>query len=530
MILDFRKQRPGSEIKTDVCVIGAGPAGISLVRELRGSRLDVCLLESGGGSDLIARTQDLSRGADPHAGWPYEALEATRVRVFGGTSIVWEGACLPLDAEDFRARPWVAHSGWPITRSALDPYYRRAAAVCELGSEEYGPHLWEQFGHPPLALDPRKLEARFWQYSPPTHFGPAYEKDLERAANVRVYLYANAVGLRADADGRRVRYVEARSLDGTEARVVARAYVLATGGIENARLLLNSNDVAEAGLGNRDDLVGRFFMEHSYYQGGYLASEDLERAVKPFQHLRRGGLHVLAGLRVSDAAQADARILNCCGLFDDRFRMPDPGITALRHIEEQIRYGRLPPEMGRKIYDVLTHLDAVLPSVYGRLVHGDARRYEEKGMPIMIQAEQEPNPSNRVFLAAERDELGLRRVNVEWRLGELERRTIEVATHKVATELTRLGLGRVRVAEWVTDPDDADWRVGLRWGHHHMGTTRMSHDPTAGVVDPDCRMHHVDNLYVAGSSVFPTGGYANPTFSIVALAIRLADHLRDALG
>jgi choline dehydrogenase-like flavoprotein len=529
MILDFRKQRPGAEIRTDVCVIGSGPAGISLVRELRGSGLDVCLLESGGGDDWMGRTQDLSRGVDPNAGWPYQPLEATRVRLLGGTSIVWEGACLPLDAADFQVRPWVPHSGWPIARSALEPYYRRAATVCELGSAEYGPRLWEQFGHPQLALDPRKLDARFWQYSPPTHFGPVYEPELERAEKVRVYLYANAVGLRADADGRRVRHVEVRALDGNAARVVARAYVLATGGIENARLLLNSNDVEEAGLGNRNGLVGRYFMEHSYYQGGYLVSEDLERAVAPFRHLRRDGVHVLAGLRLSDASQAEARILNCCGLLDDRFRVPNPGITAMRRIEEQLQFGRLPPEMGRKIYDVLTHLDAVLPSVYGRLAHGDARRYEEKGIGVMIQAEQAPNPSNRVFLASERDELGLRRVNLEWRLGELERRTIEVATRKVATELTRLGLGRVRVAEWVTDADDAGWRVGLRWGHHHMGTTRMSHDPAAGVVDPDCRMHHVHNLYVAGSSVFPTGGYANPTLSIVALAVRLADHLKGAL-
>jgi choline dehydrogenase-like flavoprotein len=242
----------------------------------------------------------------------------------------------------------------------------------------------------------------------------------------------------------------------------------------------------------------------------------------------REGERVLAGLRIPDAAQADERILNCCGRLDARFGEPDPGTAALADLEEEIRFGRLPPDVGRKVYDVLRHLDSVLPAVYGRVVHGDASRYRQAGSSIMIQAEQAPNPSNRVTLSDERDELGLRRVNVEWRLGELSRRTVEVATRRIAAEFTRIGLGRVQLAAWLTDADDAGWRGGLHWGHHQMGTTRMSHDPATGVVDANCRMHHVDNLYVTGASVFPTGGYANPMLSIVALALRLADHLKSA--
>ncbi len=528
MLIDFRTVPNHTRIETDVCVIGAGAAGISLALELSASKLDVCLLESGG-TELSLAAQDLARGVSTDVGWPYEPLEGTRIRGLGGTTTVWDGACAPYNEIDFETREWIPHSGWPITRASLDPYYERSQAWFALGAEAYGAELWQRFAHPSDRFDREKLDVCFWQYSS-TRFGAAYGERLRQAKNVRLYLSANVTKLQANASGSAVEKLEVRSLDGKRGSVVARAYVLATGGIENARLLLNSNDVEPNGLGNRHDLVGRYFMEHTYYQSGYLVTEDLEQLMQRYDHMERGSLHVLAGVRLADAVQRRERTLNCCSLLDDRFHEDDPGIIAFRRLLQDLRLRQMPTELGSKIYHVLRNLDSVLAAGYGAAVHGDSRRFSEKGVPVFTQAEQAPNPGNRVFLESERDALGLRRVSLDWRLGELDRHTVEVAVKQVGSEFARLGLGRVRIAGWALEADDSDWRSGLHWGHHHMGTTRMSHDPKQGVVDADCRMHSVENLFVAGSSVFPTGGYANPTLTIVALALRLADHLRSRLA
>ncbi|MFQ5417227.1 MAG: GMC oxidoreductase [Myxococcota bacterium] len=528
MLIDFRAVPADTRIEADVCVIGAGAAGITLALELHASNLEVCLLESGG-VQFSPETQDLARGVSFQVGWPYQKLEATRIRTFGGTTTVWDGACVPCTGIDFEKRDWVPHSGWPITRASLDPYYTRAEAVCELGAGEYGAELWGRFGQPSDAFDRDKLDVRFWRYSP-TRFGARYGDEIRRSKNIRLYLFANVTHLRANEAGSAIDEIEVETLDGNRGTVAARAYVLATGGIENARLLLNASDVEPAGLGNRHDLVGRYFMEHSYYQSGFLVSEDLERLMQRYDHMQRGPLHVLAGVRLADSVQRRERTLDCCSLLDDRFHRDNPGVIATRRILQDIRYGQMSPELGNKIYDILSNLDAVLMAGIGAAVHGDSRHYEEKGVPVFTQAEQAPNPSNRVFLEPERDPLGLQRVSLDWRLGELDRRTIEVAVKQVGSEFARLGLGRVRIADWTLEADDSGWRSGLHWGHHHMGTTRMSDDPKTGVVNADCRMHSVHNLYVASSSVFPTGGYANPTLTIVALAIRLADHLRSELA
>ena len=265
MLIDFRTVTSGTTIETDVCVIGAGAAGITLAREFIGSPLDVCLLESGG-FEWDDEIQELYRGEN--VGVPYQPLETGRGRFLGGTTNLWLGACIPLDASDLRSREWVPHSGWPIAKLVLDPYYKRAEPVCEVRPFDYSEAGWAELGLARLDLDPAKLETRFWQYSPPTRFGEVYRDELAAADNIRAFIYATATNLQADASGSFVDHVDVRSLDGTAAKLRAGAYVIAAGGIENPRLLLNPNSVERAGLGNRHDLVGRFFMEHTYYQSG----------------------------------------------------------------------------------------------------------------------------------------------------------------------------------------------------------------------------------------------------------------------
>lgn len=525
MISDFRSAEDGTRIEADLCIIGAGAAGITLARAFLGSGVRVCVLESGG-FELEPATQELAAGEN--VGQAYEDLEATRLRYFGGTTNHWAGTCAPLAPIDFQPRAWVPHSGWPFTRAELEPFYRRAHPICELGAFSYGRQVWQELGRRPDAFNPAVVELDFLRESPPTRFGEVYRAELEQADNVHVLLHANARDIRTDEAARAVRHVELASLTGTRAEVVARIYVLAAGGLENARLLLASDGVEPAGLGNRHDLVGRFFMEHPHTEPGIVVHDEASLTER---YLRRyelsDGAEASPIFGAAPALQARHRALGAHSLL---FEVPgfDSGVRAARELWLGARKGDLPAALGEKVWYVVRDLDDLASYAYARLVSGE-RPSDLVQLGFAMRSEQAPNPDSRVTLAEDRDALGMRRLQLDWRLTERDKHAVLTLTRALGAEFARLGLGRVRVADWLSEAGNS-WPADMLGGYHHMGTTRMHDDPKRGVVDADCRVHHVDNLYLAGSSVFPTGGSVNPTLTIVALALRLAEHLERRLG
>jgi choline dehydrogenase-like flavoprotein len=484
MFVDARAIESGARLACDVCIIGAGAAGISLARELRGGRGRVCVLESGG-LEPDAETQALYRGHG--TGLANDGyVETSRLRYFGGSTNHWWGMCAPLDAHDFEPRPWVPHSGWPLSRVDLDPYYARAQPVCQLGPFDYDPAAWDP---DPPPLGPR-AERRMWQYGPPTRFGAVYREELRASTNVSVHLFANAVDLSASDSGRRVERVVVKTLAGGQFTVAARTVVLAAGGIENPRLLLGSDGVVNGGLGNGRDLVGRFFMDHPHrHPAGEILFDDPRLAAWSGKQVARG-TRFLIHLGIRPEVQRQHGLLN--------------GSIQLVH-----PWGA-EDETERSLLSLLRDLA------------GGAGAGAPKRAELFARIEQAPNPESRVRLSEERDALGQRRVVLDWRLGALERDALQRILEMLAEDLAAAGTARVRIG---TDAAPAR-EFG---GEHHMGTTRMSDDPATGVVDRDCRVHGIENLYVAGSAVFPTVGWANPTLTIVALSLRLADHLKRTL-
>jgi choline dehydrogenase-like flavoprotein len=516
MLLDFRDAAVPAQHRADVCVIGAGPAGIAIAREFIGSGRSVIVLESGG-LDFEQGIQDFCKGENTREDF---ALDASRFRLFGGTSLVWGGWCAPLDELDFQRREWVPYSGWPISKQDLLPFYRRAQTLCELGKYRYDVAEWPALAKSTLALDPAKLSHRMWQLSPPTRFGEVYRVELTRARDVTLLLHATATGLVTGENARAVTEVRIADLGGRRGRVSAQLFVIACGGIETPRLLLMSNSVEARGIGNRHDLVGRFFMEHPHPDaGGVLISGDIAR-FKPYVDRTANGERVVLGMAPSAAAQRRLRILNSSIAVHDAMHFePSEGWDSLTKLARAADEGRWPESAGTHVGRVLRDLDDVIREGYRR-----ARHRPVQGYSFVARTETAPNPANRVTLAAERDALGLPRARLHWRVGSLERRTVEQTMRLVAAELGRLDLGRVRLNELLLE-DDARWSENLSWFGHHMGTTRMSDDASRGVVDANCRVHGVANLFIAGSSVFPTAGFANPTLTLLALALRLADHL-----
>jgi len=520
MLADFRQIDGGAQFKADLCIIGAGAAGITLAREFIGSGLTVILLESGA-IEPEWEIQALYEGES--VGQPYD-LDVTRLRYFGGTTNHWEGVCGRLDEIDFEARSWVPNSGWPISRSDLDSYYETARKICRLAPLLDGAGEWARIGAAPLPFDPRKVQYGFRQKrDDPVRFGEEFESELKAAENVQVLFHANVVNIQTAADGGQVEHVDIATLGGKTGRVSARYFVLACGAIENARLLLVSNSVESAGVGNRHDFVGRFFMEHPDYEAADVITEDFESILIPTKRI--DGIKHLPYFRAMPEVLAKNGALNAL-VKVNLVPTSDSGTAAVRSIYKDLVRGRPVDDLGEKVWNVLTDLDEVAYNAYRVLILGQGTRPAIERLEFQVVTEQLPNPESRVTLGPERDALDLNRVRLDWRLTELERHTVAVAAKAVGAELGRLGLARIRLKESLLDKDTFP---KVRISYHQLGTTRMADDPRQGVVDSSCRVHGVNNLYVAGGSVFPTGGYMNPTLTIVALTLRLADHLSGEL-
>lgn len=494
-MIDARSLPSDSTIATDICVIGAGAAGISLGLELAGGPFSVCLLESGG-LQADTATEELSKGRS--IGQRYFPLHRARTRAFGGSTNCWQGVCLPLESEDFEARDWIPHSGWPFGRRELLPYYERALPICGLERVALQGGSWADEAHPLLGPVPGGLETRDVQIAP-TRFGSTHRAALTGAPNIDVYLYANAVALELAPGERRVESVRVATLAGNRLWVRSTFFVLAAGGIENPRLLLASNRQQDGGLGNQNDLVGRFFMEHPHvFSAGLLPSIPSERLALYHPAFRVGTVSIIGAWKVSPGIRRAEQIADCNHWLHER--------REVDGFEQQLAA-------------VISELDEGAAPARGA---GPASRYVFAG-----ECEQVPNPESRIRLAEERDALGVPRVELAWRLQPIDHRSAARSQEILARELGLAGVGRVQVT---LAADSASWPAGMEGGRHHMGTTRMHVDSRHGVVDADGLVHGLGNLYVAGSSLFPTAGAANPTFTLIALAVRLADRLKRLMA
>ncbi len=529
MIADFRGLENGSILQTDVCIAGGGAAGISIAKELAGTNMSVIVLESGG-DQYDTNVQALYSGES--SGLDYFPLDVTRQRVFGGTTNHWGGWCSPLDNMDFRHRTWVQYSGWPVEKADIDPYYERAQKLCGIGPYRYDPSYWQDVQYKFFEdLMPEKFENKLWQFTSKQYsFGKVFARELNLANNVTVFLHANVTNIETWGDGNSIEKFKVQSLDQTtSASVQAKIFVLACGGLENVRLLLASRDTHKNGLANENDLVGRFFMEHPHIHVGDLITVKESSTLANYggPTVRRG-THLRPAFYLSEKAKEKHKTTGFALLAtpETSFKK-SPAYQAFRRTVRRI--GRRATHGDKKISDpvgedlirILADLDEVAEGVYYRMKGKQPPVPSESNVALLSMSEQAPNPDSRVMLSSERDSLGMPRLNLTWKLTEIDLHTVRTGSQLVAEEFGRLGLGRVKLSGW-----ESDDRLAVVGGHHHMGTTRMNINPKLGVVDQNCRVHGIDNFYIAGCSVFPTSGVSNPTLTLVALAIRLADHLR----
>lgn len=489
MIINSAEVEDGRILESDLCIVGSGPAGIAIAKHLEGSPLTVLLLESGG-FEFDQSIQRLYEGE--LGGRKYFPLDSCRLRYFGGSSNCWAGLCRPLDPEDFAYREWVPNSGWPISNEDIEPWYEAAANL--LGLDNGSWVIPSSHSPAPVGLGPIAT-SRYFKLSAPERLGVTQRASIAKSRNVTVCLNSTATRIRLTSSGREVASLRvARSRGGGGFVAKAKHFVIACGGIENARLLLVSDDVHRTGVGNAHDVVGRYFMEHPHTDrfGTLIGGRSLASA-KFYSHHRMGRQRVWGHFMLTAQTRAKERLLSAAAVLLPQHDRPGEFARALRRATVQFDGGSLE---------------------------------QAPTFTLGTPSEQVPNVNSRVTVGLKKDFLGVPKAVLDWRLTPLDKQSVEKTHELLARAFAMSGLGRMRL----TLPAGAEFPSSVNGGRHHMGTTRMHASDRLGVVDSNCRVHGVSNLYLGGSSVFTTSGSANPTFTIAALAFRLAEHLKRDLA
>jgi choline dehydrogenase-like flavoprotein len=505
-LTDARTLPDASLIEGDIVIIGGGMAGLAIAHEFAGADARVVVLESGGPEpDLELQALYAGPGVMTGPGNPDRPMDdylaQSRVRALGGSGHVWGGKCGPLDEADFATRPWRPVSGWPFGRRQLKPFYDRACDRLKLPRFPVDDGPPEGAALPPVGAADGPLRSSPRAYSPVSGrvdaaAFAAFRDAPAEANNIAVHTHINVTGIRLN-DAGAVDRLELRCLTGTRHTARGGVYILATGGIENARLLLASNADRPEGVGNAHDLVGRCFQGHvtistaendplgdaevAFTGAGDLALYDNQPRDRP---------HAVFALDMPTHQWLGAG--NCTMTISARPRAEAPAGSA----------------------------GAAAAQLANLLDQGAGPRRHD----YFLMSEQAPNRDSRVTLADQTDALGQPRAKLEWRYTQADWDSLSASVAGFGAAFGSQGLGRVC---WPIETEGLLALMGP--SRHHMGTTRMDPDPAKGVVDVDCRVHGVDNLYIAGSSVFPTSGLVNPTLTLTALAIRLSDHLKTAM-
>jgi len=555
------------KIIADVCIIGAGPAGMATAHEFLNSDLNVTILESGG-NQYINPVQMLSKGE--LSGDMFLVQELTHLRQIGGTANSWILQMTdeeygyrysPLDEIDFEKRDDFPYSGWPFSKKELDPYYERAHITCGLGQYNYTAKYWAQGKFQPIQFDEEKIYNSIFTFGPTKKFTKEIPEKITESNNVNLYFEATVVELLCDETGENVTTAVVKMFDGKEIYFKAKQFIITSNALQTPRLLLNSKKTHKNGIGNQNDNVGRYYMDHylvpcgNFYphdqkfinQLGFYDMQSVEGKtvlgrinLNPTM-MKKEGLRNMAVMLFPMAwNQSDLDAMNSLNAIKfPHFRMYHIRfpIDFAKHVTQLLSK---PKELMIHIRNIFRGRNRLFRAVYEYIRYGVpvflglgrggwSRMANNEGkydkFELLAIVEQSPNPENRLTVTNDKDELGCPKTKIHYICAEEDINSVEKAQKIMGETMEATGLGR-----YEPPAVGAEVMKTLSGIHHMLGTTRMSDDPASGVVDRDCCVHGMKNLFIAGSAVFPTGGYANPTLTNIALSIRVADKVKSLLG
>jgi aryl-alcohol dehydrogenase-like predicted oxidoreductase/choline dehydrogenase-like flavoprotein len=517
MIFDFDSSECPAPPHADVCVLGAGAAGIALATELVAAGQTVVLLE-GGGRELEDRSQKIYQSE--LIGRPHKGIHDGRFRTYGGTTTRWGGQILELQPIDFEQRSWIQGSGWPFAKTELTPFYERSLRYAGLRRVERNDQaVWRELGLDPLELGP-ELTKMYSRWLPERNVAVVHARTLAETRKLKVYLHASATGFRMNPASDAIEAVRVRGFSGRMAEVTADQFVICLGGIESTRLLLQP--AAERRLPwSNHPLLGRHYQDHLGVNGITVKHVQTQPAYRYFGYVTSEGFRYHNKLWMIPAEQQRLGTLNVAGTLAPQLPEKPARDEAMNVIRDLVRKQRK-PTLGQAVR-TLAQTPGIAQEFLSLRYRGEAPLW--KRVMLTIHSEQTPLGESSITLSEERDELGMMRSRLQWEISELELHTIRSYVRLATEVFARTGLAQVEAPRGFFE-DDTLLRNMCGDSYHHMGGTRMSIQPEDGVVDPQLRLHGVRNGYVCSASVFPTSGFSNPTHTVMALAFRLADRLK----
>ncbi|RXH56850.1 GMC oxidoreductase [Granulicella sibirica] len=518
MIRDLEVSQPDPSEVADVCIVGAGAAGIVIAVELIRQGKRVVLLE-GGGADVEERSQETYRSEV--VGNIHRGVHTGRFRAKGGTTTRWGGQILEFEYLDFIQRPWIAESGWPFSKDELRPYYERALELEGLGGViRKDESVWRKIGVEPPSFD--GLHSYFSRWCPEPSFARLHRAVLEENASLVVWLHANAVEMIFHAD--RMIGVRCRTLTGVEATFRASRFVFCLGAIESSRFFLQPS--AAGFPWNRSGLLGRHFQDHIDVNAAEIEPIDSEGFHRIFDNIFREGFKYHPKLRLSSSIQQERRTLNVAATMSF-ISNADEALGRLKETAKKILRGRVREVAFADVVFVVKNLPLLVRQTLRYAIQNRAYNPSDAAITLRVHCEQQPDSTSSITLSDERDALGLYRTRLDWQISDKELAAIR--EYVLIAQCSLAGIARV-----IPDPDlvagKPEFRAKCDDSNHHMGGMRMAVDPEDGVVDPNLRLHGTANIYVCSGAVFPTSSFSNPTHTVLALAVRLADHLAGDLG
>lgn len=526
MYKNFEDAGP-ADLEADICVIGAGAAGFACAKSLLGSGIKVLVLE-GGLEQYNAAAADIHQSEI--IGSPHTGIHEARERVVGGTTTKWGGQALPFMPEDFTVRGHVPLSGWPIKVEELMPYYKKAEQV--LGTDQsvpYDYHPWKEWGISMPALAANGLELFVTKWCKVPNFALQHGEAIRNSSQVTLLYNASVLELIPDKEKKAVEAVRVRSLNGKEGLVKARFFIAAGGAIESVRLFLNSVQFGDSGAGNTSGKVGHYFQDHVSAVVGQVVPVSRKHFQDLFDPFYRSGFKYFPRLKLHPSWARTQGLLHASVqvIFS---ASADDSLTRAKRMLSELRKSGTPPQYLELLklahpYNVWRTARALLRWKIGR------RGSSPKKGPVWLEihSEQEPCFESMVKLSDQRDAMGMRRVSLHWHISYMTARTIQQTAKMVNREFRACGIAEVRLEPWIhSSPAD-----GTKWMSdvfHQAGGLRMSGNADEGVVDRECKVFDLSNLYVASSAVFPTSSFSNPTMTTIALSIRICDTIKKYLS
>ena len=519
MLLDLNEIDQELSLEGEICIVGGGAVGLTMAARLARAGQRVVVLE-GGGASLERRSQDLHRGAS--VGHPLQNVNVGRYRVLGGSTVFWGGQVVPVDAHTLQKRPWIAECSWPIDTDTLSPYFAECYRLLGLTDVELNDdRIWQQLGIS-ARLDP-SLEILLTRWVPQRNFSKLFREEINKNPNLTVIVHANVTGFAMDETRQRVARVEARSLSGRKVSLKPHSTVLAGGSLEIARLLLHLCTEGGALPWHTNRWLGRGFYDHLHGDVGEVKVLDHDAFHRLFDTIYVGGFKYYPRIRLATGVQSANETVDVSGefRFDSKYTQH---IDNIRMFLNSLRDGRRPESIGRLPGYLLSVAGISAPLVWRYLRHGRSYKPRRASVRLVVSSEQIPVPDSHVRLGDQIDPTGMHRIVVDWRIDGRELRSLRIFTRNVGEVLSAQGLARLTMDSDLEEGNPA-FLAKLTDGIHQMGTARMGHDAYGGVVDRNLLVFGTKNLYVAGQAVFPLSGFANPTFTGIALGLRLCDHL-----